>query len=296
MAPRAGRPPVGAHVPVGGGLARISLPHADRVGAEAVQVFVSNPRGWQPTAGDPGQDASFRAGCEARGMPVFIHAPYLINFGSPTPQTVLNSVRSLAHSLQRGVQIGAAGVVVHAGSAVSGDGDAAALRRVRESLLPLLDGIPADGPRVLIEPTAGAGRALAARMSDLAGYFAVLDAHPALGVCLDTCHAFAAGHDVTRRGGVRDLVADLDAAVGLDRLGLVHANDSLMPAGSHRDRHESVGRGLIGITPFRQLLRHPGLRRVPFVVETNDSDQADDIATLKALRGKTIQPLPRRAD
>ncbi|MEO6203904.1 MAG: TIM barrel protein, partial [Mycobacteriales bacterium] len=111
--------PVGAHVPVSGGLAR-GLAYAADVRAQAVQVFVSNPRGWAPSAGDPKQDEQFRGRCQDAGIPVFVHAPYLINFGSPTEATLRKSVDAMAHALERGAAIGAAGVVVHAGSAVAG--------------------------------------------------------------------------------------------------------------------------------------------------------------------------------
>lgn len=282
--------PIGAHVPVRGGLAAGGLGYADEVGAEAVQVFIGSPRGWTVGKGDPADDAAFVAGCAERSIPAFIHAPYLVNFGSPTPKTLDGSTIATAHALTRGVQIGAVGVVVHAGSAVGADRDVA-LKQVREHLLPLLDAIPDDGPRLLIEPTAGQGppgAALAARMADLGPYFEVLDHHPRLGVCLDTCHAFAAGHDLTAPGGARKLVTALHRAVGKDRLGLVHANDSVFGLDSRRDRHADVGTGAIGFAPFADLLRLPALRGIPFVTETPHA--ATDIETLKALRDGTTVP------
>lgn len=268
--------PIGAHVPVGGGLAKRGLSYADKVGAETVQVFVSNPRGWAQPAIDPAQDKAFRDGCAERGIPAFIHAPYLVNFGSPNEPTLANSVRAMQFALNRGTDIGAVGVVVHAGSAVGMHRDDG-LKRVRENLLPLLEG---DGPRVLIEPTAGGGQALAGRIEQLADYFDMLDNHPRLGICLDTCHAFAAGHDLTARGGVRALIRTVRA---IGPLLLVHANDSKDPVGSGRDRHEQVGQGTIGPDPFRKLLSL--IRGVPVVVETPESGAAQDIALLKGLRG-----------
>jgi len=277
------RSPIGSHIPVGGGLAKRGLSYADSVGAETVQVFVSNPRGWAPAPGNPAQDEAFRAGCAERGIPAFVHAPYLINLGSPTPATLENSVRAIEHSLTRGRAIGAAGVVVHAGSAVTAGERDVALKRMREHLLPVLDATA--GPRLLIEPTAGGGQALAGRVEDLADYFAALDHHPRLGVCLDTCHAFAAGHDLTAPGGVRAVLRALTKAVGRGRLGLVHANDSKDPAGSGRDRHAMIGAGMIGTGPFGELLASPAVRGVPVLVETPPDGAAADIAVLKRLRG-----------
>src|SRR4051794_25956382 len=179
--------PIGAHIQTKGGLARGGLAYADAVGAGAVQVFVGNPRGWKLTAGDPGQDALFTAGCAERGVPSFIHTPFLVNVGSPTAATVEQSIASIAHNLARGAQLGCQGVVVHAGSAVGEDRYEAALRQLHERLLPILDDLPDDAPRLLIEPTAGGGKALAATVEELGPSFDALEDHPLLGVGFHTC-------------------------------------------------------------------------------------------------------------
>lgn len=273
---------MGAHVPVAGGLFK-GLAYADEIGASAMQVFVSNPRGWALSAGDPAKDEEFRA---TNARPVFVHAPYLVNFGSPTEATLRKSVEAVAHSLARGAAIGAKGVVVHAGSAVAGAHREDAIGQLRSHLRPILDALPADGPKLLIEPTAGGGQALVATVQDLAPYFAALDGHEMLGVCLDTCHAFAAGHDLAAPGGMKKTLDALVRAVGRGRLQLVHANDSKDPLGSLRDRHEAIGQGRIGKDPFVELFRHPATRGVPVVVETpgDASAQRRDIDLLCALR------------
>src|SRR3712207_3619821 len=158
----AGVPPIGAHVQIKGGLAKGGLAYTDAVGARAVQVFVGNPRGWRLTAGDTRQDALFPAGCAERGVPSFIHTPFLVNVGSPTEATVDQSIATIVHNRARGAQLGCQGVVVHAGSAVGEDRYADALRQLHERLLPVLEAAPDDGPRLLVEPTAGGGRSLAA--------------------------------------------------------------------------------------------------------------------------------------
>ncbi|MGE5762442.1 MAG: deoxyribonuclease IV [Mycobacterium leprae] len=279
--------PVGAHVFVAGGLATGGLACAAEVGAEAVQVFVSNPRGWRTPANDPAQDETFRCRCAARRMPAFVHAPYLVNLASPSELTRERSVESLRYTLRRAAAIGALGVVVHAGSAVEDAQRDRALRQLRELLLPVLDEAPA-GPRLLVEPTAGAGQSLCATVDDLAPYFAALDVHDRLGVCLDTCHAFAAGHDLAAPGGVRTTLNRLVRAVGRGRLGLVHANDSKDGLASNRDRHENIGKGRIGVEPFAELFRHPATRGVPVVVETpgKAAEHRRDIAILKELRDR----------
>jgi deoxyribonuclease-4 len=278
--------PIGAHAPATAGLARGALKYAVSIGAEAVQVFVSSPRGWAATAGDPRDDHAFREGCAAAKMPVFVHAPYLVNLGSPTPTTREKSVVALRHALTRGAAIGAAGVVVHSGSAIAGARRDIALTQLREALLPLLDAVPDGGPTLLIEPTAGGGEPLASHVEDLGEYFVMLERHPKLGVCLDTCHAQAAGHDLAAPGGVRTTLTALVKAVGRGRLGLIHANDSRDTVGSRRDRHAAIGEGSIGTAPFRELFVHPATRGVPVIIETpgGQRGQHRDIALLKTLR------------
>ncbi|MFI7605093.1 deoxyribonuclease IV [Micromonospora sp. NPDC049366] len=279
--------PVGAHTPTSGGLAKAALPYLDATGAEVVQVYVSNSRGWALPPGDPAQDALFRAGCAERGVPVFIHASLLVNLGSPTPATVERSALTLAHALRRGAAIGARGVVFHAGSAVDAGHAEAAMRQVREALLPLLDSTASTGgPMLLVEPSAGGGRSLASRVEQLGPYLDAVDGHPGLGVCFDTCHAWAAGHDLAAEGGMTATLDTLVATVGAGRLRLVHANDSKDLCGSTRDRHENIGKGTIGEPAFAELMTHPATAGVPIVVETPSEKQvghAADIATLKRL-------------
>ena len=276
---------VGAHVPVGGGLLK-GLAYADEIGAQAVQVFVSNPRGWAPSAGDPAADEAFSGRCADSGRPSFVHAPYLVNFGSPTEATLRKSVDAVTHALRRAAAIGAQGVVVHAGSAVAGAHRDLAMGQLRTHLLPVLDALAPDGPKLLVEPTAGGGQALCATVQELAPWFEQLDGHEMLGVCLDTCHAFAAGHDLAAPGGMKKTLDALVKAVGRGRLKLVHANDSKDPVGSGRDRHESIGAGHIGKDPFAELFRHPAMRGVPLVVETpgDAAGHRQDVELLTALR------------
>ncbi|MFI1399085.1 deoxyribonuclease IV [Streptomyces sp. NPDC020681] len=282
------RNPVGGHVPVAGGLATVGLGYARELEAETVQVFVANPRGWATPPGNPAQDERFRAECAAEGIPAYVHAPYLINFGSHTEATAEKSVESLRHSLRRGREIGALGVVVHTGSATGGRTREVALAQVRELMLPLLDELTHDDdPFLLLESTAGQGFSLCSRTWDFGPYFEALDAHPKLGVCLDTCHVFAAGHDLTGPHGMAQTLDLLVETVGEGRLKLIHANDSKDVVGAHKDRHENIGAGHIGEEPFRELLRHPATEGVPLIIETPGPTQAyaADVALLKKLRG-----------
>jgi deoxyribonuclease IV len=272
---------IGSHATVTGGLATGALSYAAEVGAEVIQVFVSNPRGWAAGPGDASEDTRLRES----GIPVFIHATYLINLGSGNQEVAAKSADALAHALRRGGEIGAQGVVVHTGSAVGWD-RTQALRQIGEIALPLLDKLGDDDPDLLFEPMAGQGQMLCARTGDLASYLSAVEHHPKAGVCLDTCHLFAAGHDLTADGGVAAVLDELDAADAGGRVKLVHANDSLLGCGSKRDRHETIGAGQIGAAPFGELLA--ALADVPFVVETpgGKAGHARDIATLKGLRAR----------
>ncbi len=282
------RNPVGGHVPVAGGLASVGLRYAREMGAEVVQVFVANPRGWATPAGNPAQDERFREECAREDIPAYVHAPYLINFGSHTDATVERSVESLRHSLRRARRIGALGVVVHTGSATGGRPREAAYAQISEYMLPLLDELTHDDdPFLLLESTAGQGSSLCSLAEDFGPYFDALDHHPKLGICLDTCHIFAAGHDLAEPGGTKltlDLLVD---TVGEGRLKLVHANDSKEGVGAHKDRHANVGQGHIGRDAFAELFTHPAMDGVPLVIETPGGKEghAADVALLKELRG-----------
>jgi deoxyribonuclease-4 len=181
-------------------------------------------------------------------------------------------------------------VVFHAGSSVDEAHAPAAFRQLHDVLLPILDeAMASGGPRLLVEPTAGGGRSMAARVEELAAYFDAVDQHPWLGVCLDTCHAWAAGHDLTAPGGMKSMLDALVVACDGDasRLRLIHANDSKDACGSVRDRHETIGAGSIGKAPFAELFAHAATAGVPLIVETpsvGTVGHSADIATLKRLR------------
>ncbi|MGN6253125.1 MAG: deoxyribonuclease IV [Marmoricola sp.] len=270
---RALRNPVGTHVKVGKGLTDGALATARTIGAETVQIFVGNPRGWALSAGDAGEDERFAAATRAAGIRSFVHTPYLVNLGSPTAATFERSVATVAHNLHRAARLGAEGVVVHTGSCVDDGTLETALRQVGEGLLPVLDTLDdlptsAEPPWLLLEPTAGQGRSLCAGVEDLGAYLDVLERHPRVGICLDTCHVFAAGAPLDEPGGTAATLDHLQEVAGPGRLRLVHANDSKDPRGSLRDRHEQIGRGHIGTDAFTELLAHPATDGVPLVLET----------------------------
>jgi deoxyribonuclease-4 len=277
---------IGAHVSVAGGLHQ-AVGNARAVGCESLQVFVSNARGWAPPPVDPAGDERFRADLAEAGLgPLFVHAPYLVNFASASPVTRERSSQAVAAALAKAAGIGAAGVVVHAGQALA-TGRTAGLALARAALLPLADAIdaPAGGPDLVLELTAGTRGALAARFEEMAELLAACDHHPRLKVCMDTCHAQAAGYDLGDPAGATKALDELFATLG-DRVVLIHANDSRDPVGAGRDRHCPIGTGTIGDQGFAAILAHPGLATLPVITETtgDPTQMATDLTRLNRLR------------
>ncbi|MTA35228.1 MAG: deoxyribonuclease IV, partial [Actinobacteria bacterium] len=217
---------IGAHVPTSGGMATRSIEYALTIKAEAIQVFASSPRTWATSAPNPKMDDLFREKTTEHDIEAYVHASFLINLGSPTKSTYENSLSATAYSLKRGREIGAKGVVVHTGSAVDESNIDNAWKQIHEGVMPILNNLKDDDPWLLLEPTAGQGQSLVKKLDDLTKYFEALEWHPKIGVCLDTCHVFAAGHDIKKPGGMKETMDLLVKVVGLERIQLIHANDS----------------------------------------------------------------------
>ena len=280
-------PRIGAHVPTSGGMAKRSIAYAQAIKAEAIQVFASNPRGWAMPEGNREADDAFRALASELDIATYVHAPYLINLGSPTVATYENSLASTKYSLQRGADIGALGVVIHTGSAVDAAHLANAWTQIHDGMMPILEALPDDSPSLLLEPTAGQGQSLVKRLEDLTYYLNALEHHPKVGICLDTCHVFAAGHDIKKKGGMTETLDLLVSIAGPGRLQLVHANDSMDVCGSLKDRHQNLGEGEIGLDPFKELVAHPAVATAPLILETpgQEPEHSKEVALLKKFRG-----------
>ena len=282
------KPRIGAHVPTSGGMAKRSIEYASTIKAEAIQVFASNPRGWAMPEPNPDADSAFRSRAEELDIETYVHAPFLINLGSPTEGTYKNSLASTAYSLRRGREIGALGVVIHTGSAVEESHVKKAWKQIHDGMMPILNVLKADDPWLLLEPTAGQGQSLVRKLEDLNNYFEALEWHPKVGVCLDTCHVFAAGHDIKSKGGMKKTIDLLVEVAGKERIQLIHANDSMDVLGSLKDRHENLGEGEIGVKPFEELMAHPAVANAPLILETpgEEPEHGREVALLKKLRGR----------
>jgi len=208
-------------------------------------------------------DQAFIEKASELDIETYIHAPFLINLGSPTEGTYKNSLASTKYSLKRGREIKARGVVIHTGSAVDEGNIKKAWKQIHEGMMPILSELDDQDPWLLLEPTAGQGQSLVKRLEDLNNYFEALEWHPKVGVCLDTCHVFAAGHDIKSKGGMSATIDLLVEVAGSERIQLIHANDSMDVLGSLKDRHQNLGDGEIGTKPFAELLAHPAIVDAP---------------------------------
>ncbi len=280
------KPRIGAHTPTTGGMAKRSIEYAKTTGAEVIQVFASSPRMWAMPAAKPDLDEAFKLKAAELDIHTYVHAPFLINLGSPTEATYLNSLASTAYSLQRGADIGALGVVIHTGSAVDVTYVDQAWKQIHEGMMPILNALSDDAPFLLLEPTAGQGQSLVKKLDDLEKYLTALEYHPKVGICLDTCHVFAAGHDISVEGGMTATIDLLIEIAGVERFKLVHANDSMDICGALKDRHQNIGDGHIGVKAFAELLAHPAIANVPLVLETPGMEEKHtiEVALLKKIR------------
>jgi len=281
-------PPLGAHVSAAGGAAA-AIARGVALGCTALQIFVKSPSQWRSR---PLAEAESRAFREARAAspigPVVAHAAYLINLAAAPGETLERSRAALADELARGAALGLDALVLHPGSHL-GAGVETGVARVAASLDAVLAEAPEEAPRLLLEVTAGQGSALGARLDELERIVALAASGERIGVCLDTCHLFAAGYPIDEEAGHEALLADLDRRLGLARLGAIHLNDSVGPRGARRDRHANVGEGRIGTETFRRFLLDSRLRRVPMLLETPLGDDGEgharDLATLRRLAG-----------
>jgi len=283
---------LGAHVPTTGGVP--NAPGNGRlVAATAIQIFTRNQRQW---AGKPlgrGEAAAFRAALAGSGVrAVLSHASYLINLASIVPDVLSRSRTALIEEIRRCHHLGIPHTVVHPGAHM-GMGEKAGLDAVARSLDHVLRRTRGRDVMVLLEVTAGQGSCLGHSFEQLAGILDRVKEPERLGVCLDTCHLNASGHDIVSPEGYEETVESFARTVGLRKLKAIHLNDAKSARGSRLDRHERAGRGQLGLDTFRRILNDPRLRRVPMVVETPGPIE-EWKKELELLRGLVAPPAPRR--
>jgi len=281
---------IGVHVSIAGGVSR-SIERAVSLRCACVQIFSHSPRQWAETEIPRAEAARFRALREEHGIgPVFIHSSYLINLASESESVRRKSVSLLSHELRSADVLGAEHVILHVGGASAGAGK----DRVKKAAAGIMEALSRGDYRatLLLENTAGT---LREGESSLRRIAQISDACRGRigGVCIDTCHAFASGYDLREKRGLRVLFSDIESAVGLGRLKLIHLNDSKRPCGSGVDRHEHIGKGFIGEEGFLNLLREKKVRDVPLILETPKESEEDD--TMNLMRVKTLLARSRGA-
>lgn len=256
---------IGAHVSPAGGLANAIERGLER-DCRAIQIFNQSPRMWRPTAFRESDVEAFREAMAASQIDaVLIHAVYLLNCASDDPDIREKSLLSLTQSLRVGHDIGAHGVVLHPGSAKTGD-PAAAIERAGETIREALG--ESEGCPLHLENTAGAGGTLGRSIDELATLLEAAGGEERLGLCLDSCHLFASGYDIRSHAGMDALTSEIAEKIGLERVGSLHLNDSQTPLGSNRDRHANVGEGELGEQGCVAFLAAPELQDLPCILKT----------------------------
>lgn len=283
----------GAHVSSAGGISN-AIDRAEELGCDAIQVFTQSPRMWRPTEHTAEEVERFRARREeARVQSVVCHALYLLNLASRDRVIRRKSITALRASLETAAAIGADGVVLHVGSHL-GSGLGSSLRRVIPPLRDLLE-LTSDRLWLLLENSAGAGGTIGRSVDELATIADRLDHHRRLGLCLDSCHWWVSGIDVTDPDALDAALEPLDDQIGRDRIRCLHINDAAVGLGSNRDRHASLGLGTIG-DGMATFLAHPAFQDVPAILETPGPDRTyiGELRLLRELHRKGRRRRPKR--
>ena len=288
-------PRLGAHMSIAGGLPR-AVDRAQATGCEALQIFTKSAGQWRARPLPPEEIALFRTRVDETGIrPVVAHNSYLINVAAAAPALRTQSILALAEELDRAESLGLDGLVMHPGSYTTGT-EADGLKLIADGLAQILEARPHGRTQILLEHTAGQGTNLGHRFEHLASILADLDGSPRVGVCLDTCHLLSAGYDICTTAGYRRTFRQFDRIVGIDRIKVFHLNDSKKPCGSRVDRHEHIGKGCLGLEPFRLILNDRRFAKLPMLLETPKLDtpstrRRSDVDPLDARNLRTLRKL-----
>jgi deoxyribonuclease IV len=264
------------------------VPRAQQMGAECMQIFLCSPQRWQlPRHTDEQVDEFRRLRIESGIGPNFAHATYLVNLAAADPVMRQRSIQNLSACAAWAERVGLVGIVVHVGSG-RGQSIAEAETQVAGALTEVL--AAGSSAAIVLENSAGSGELLGSRFDQIGALFDRLDRDPRLGLCVDTAHTFASGYDLREADGLERALDEIQTHIGIERLQVIHANDSKVGLGSAVDRHENIGRGHLGEETFRRLLAHPTLAPIPWVLEVpgydNKGPDAQNLIDLKRLAGR----------
>ncbi len=285
-------PRLGAHMSVAGGLPT-AVARAVAHGCDAMQIFSKNANQWRGRALSSGEIREFRAGVESAQIgPVLSHASYLINLATTNPSLRRQSIDAMADEIDRAEVLGLLGVVLHPGAYTNGN-ELDGLHQIARALSDLLAAHSNGRTLVLLEQTAGQGTALGSSFEQLASIVAATDGHPRIGVCLDTCHLLAAGYNLRSTDGYDETFREFDRAIGFDRLKAFHLNDSKRPLGSRVDRHEHIGKGELGLEPFRRLVNDARFQHLPMLLETPKRGSRSGVIEVDPFDRRNLRTLRR---
>lgn len=275
---------LGVHVSIAGGYVA-ALRRAQALGCGCMQIFASNPRGWDVKFPSKKDAALFRAErLASRITPLVVHVPYLVNLSSPSPDVWSRSIARLKAEFRLASALGAEYLVAHLGSPLD-KGHEYGAARVVAALKEVSKTTAGAKTRILLENTSGAGSGFGGDISEIGGVIKACRTFKAdIGLCLDTCHAFAAGYPLKTRRDVDRMLTEAASTAGIGSLKLVHLNDSKGGLGSRLDRHQHIGKGNIGLAGFREFFRHPAVRGLPLILETPKKGDRDDRRNLNAVR------------
>lgn len=280
---------LGTHVSVSGGVHK-AFERGARIGCETMQIFTKNSNQWTAKAFTEEDIQNYKiAQAKTTIQPVFAHAAYLINLCAINPATLASSRMAFIDELRRAHLLGLQGVIVHPGSHV-GAGERDGINRIAESINLAHAETRRFPVHTVLETTAGQGTAIGYRFEHLKSIMEQVEDAGRVAVCFDTCHLFAAGYAIGTEKGWDSMMSDLAAVVGLEKLAAVHINDSRRECGSHVDRHEHIGKGMIGLKGFELLMNDPRLMTIPKILETEKSeDMHEDVENMAVLRSLVQQ-------
>jgi deoxyribonuclease-4 len=272
----------GFHISIAGGFPKV-VERARVRGCETIQFFSRNPRGWKYSPLNKKEVKAFRSSIQSSSLfPIFLHMPYLPNIASSMSKFYKRSIDSIATDLQRAEQLGVQYLIIHIGHRMESSEDQA-IEAVSQGIDQAFEKVK-NGVILLVENTAGQGTEIGYAFDQIKKIIEGVRNHQRIGVCLDTAHAFEAGYDLSNQNGIEKTLEEFNRRIGLNRLHLLHLNDSKTPLGSRKDRHWHIGEGYIGREGFRCLVNHPLLRRLPGIMETPRKDTVEDLKNMKVIR------------
>jgi deoxyribonuclease-4 len=272
---------VGVHVSIAGSV-DLAVDRAEKAGCDVFQMFSRNPRGWGFLPLSKESCDTFRSKIRSRNLLPVDHMPYLPNLASPKSDIYDKSVAALTSELERCSLLGIPYLVTHLGHHL-GDGIAGGRDRVVRAVNAALEASD-NSVMLLLENTAGEKNSVGSTFEHIRGIMDGVNSQNRIGICFDTCHAFAAGYELRTESGIRETVKQFDNSIGLNHLKMIHLNDTKGDLGSHLDRHEHIGMGYLGEGAFRLILHHPVLSALPFICETPVDERRDDVGNIEKVR------------